>query len=135
MRAYERLIKYARIHTASRDGAEQTPSTACQFDLSRLLAGEMREMGMESVHEDENAYVYGFLPASEGMEQKPCVGFIAHIDTAPDFNGDKVKPRVIENYDGGEVKLGRSGRSLSPEQFPELADFKEIGRASCRERV
>lgn len=124
MRAYERLIKYARIHTASRDGAAQTPSTACQFDLSRLLAGEMREMGMESVHEDENAYVYGFLPASEGMEQKPCVGFIAHIDTAPDFNGDKVKPRVIENYDGGEVKLGHSGRSLSPEQFPELADLK-----------
>lgn len=124
MRAYERLIKYARIHTASRDGAAQTPSTACQFDLSRLLAGEMRQLGMAGVYEDENAYVYGFLPASEGMEQKPCVGFIAHIDTAPDFNGDKVKPRVIENYDGGEVKLGCSGRSLSPEQFPELADCK-----------
>lgn len=124
MRAYERLIKYARIHTASRDGAAQTPSTACQFDLSRLLAGEMRQLGMAGVYEDENAYVYGFLPASEGMEQKPCVGFIAHIDTAPDFNGDKVKPCVIENYDGGEVKLGRSGRSLSPEQFPDLADCK-----------
>lgn len=124
MRAYERLIKYARIHTASRDGAAQTPSTACQFDLSRLLAGEMRQLGMAGVYEDENAYVYGFLPASEGMEQKPCVGFIAHIDTAPDFNGDKVKTCVIENYDGGEVKLGRSGRSLSPEQFPDLADCK-----------
>lgn len=120
MRAYERLIKYAQIHTASQLDKEQTPSTQRQFDLSRVLAGEMRTLGMRDVYEDEHAYVYGFIPASSGLEALPCIGLIAHIDTVPDFSGENVKPRIIENYDGGEVTLGESGRVLSPEQFPSL---------------
>lgn len=124
MRAYERLLKYVKIHTASAEDAECTPSTQRQFDLSRALAEEMRAMGMANVYEDEHAYVYGSIPASAGMEAKPCVGFIAHIDTVPEFSGENVKPRLIENYDGGEVALGDSGRTLSPEKFPHLQQLR-----------
>ena len=120
MRAYERLINYARVHTASMDDAVQVPSTQRQFDLSRLLAKEMEELGLEGVYVDEHAYVYGFIPASPGMENKPCIAFNAHVDTIPEFSGENVRPQVIENYDGGSVALGDSGRVLTPEQFPDL---------------
>lgn len=120
MKAYERLINYAKVHTASIEDSEQVPSTERQFDLSRMLAKEMEELGLEGVFVDEHAYVYGFIPASEGMEDKPCIAFNAHVDTIPDFSGENVRPQVIENYDGGSVTLGESGRVLSPEQFPDL---------------
>ena len=123
MRAYERLLKYVKIHTASAENVDATPTTQRQFDLSRELAGEMRALGMARVYEDEHAYVYGELPASAGMEDKPAIGFIAHIDTVPDFSGENVRPQVIENYAGGPVQLGTSGRTLSPAKFPELSDF------------
>ena len=123
MRAYERLLKYVKIHTASAENVDATPTTQRQFDLSRELAGEMRALGMARVYEDEHAYVYGELPASAGMEDKPAIGFIAHIDTVPDFSGENVRPQVIENYDGGPVQLGTSGRTLSPAKFPELSDL------------
>ena len=123
MRAYERLLKYVKIHTASAENVDATPTTQRQFDLSRELPGEMRALGMARVYEDEHAYVYGELPASAGMEDKPAIGFIAHIDTVPDFSGENVRPQVIENYDGGPVQLGTSGRTLSPAKFPELSDF------------
>ena len=123
MRAYERLLKYVKIHTASAENVDATPTTQRQFDLSRELAGEMRALGMARVYEDEHAYVYGELPASAGMEDKPAISFIAHIDTVPDFSGENVRPQVIENYDGGPVQLGTSGRTLSPAKFPELSDF------------
>ena len=109
MRAYERLINYAKVHTASIENSEQVPSTERQFDLSRMLAKEMEELGLEGVFVDEHAYVYGFIPASEGMEDKPCIAFNAHVDTIPDFSGENVCPQVIENYDGGSVTLGESG--------------------------
>ena len=120
MRAYERLITYAKVHTASSEDLKRTPTTERQFDLSRLLAREMRAMGLQDVHEDEHAYVYGVLPASEGLEDRPCVGLIAHIDTIPDFSGENVRPQLHENYDGGDLPLGTSGRVLSAAQFPHL---------------
>lgn len=120
MRAYERLINYAKVHTASIEDSEQVPSTERQFDLSRMLAKEMEELGLEGIFVDEHAYVYGFISASEGMENKPCIAFNAHVDTIPDFSGENVRPQVIENYDGGCVTLGESGRVLSPELFPDL---------------
>lgn len=91
MRAYERLIRYAKIHTSSREGAEETPSTARQRDLSEVLAEEMIKLGLQDVFVDEHAYVYGRLPASEGMEERPCIGLIAHLDTIPDedFPGER----------------------------------------------
>ena len=124
MRAYERLLKYAAVHTASAEDVDATPTTARQFDLAHLLADELRALGMAEVYEDEHAYVYAALPASTGMEGERAIGLIAHIDTVPDFSGENVRPQVIENYDGGEVPLGTSGRVLSPEKFAELPALK-----------
>ncbi len=124
MKAYERLIRYAKVHTASSEDLSRTPTTERQFDLSRLLGEEMRAMGLQEVYEDEHAYVYGVLPASEGCEALPCIGLIAHIDTIPDFSGENVKPQLHPDYDGGELPLGESGRVLSPRQFPDLPGLR-----------
>lgn len=121
MRAYERLIRYAKIHTASDDRSEDTPSTARQFDLAHLLAEELRALGAADVMVDEYCRVYGSLPATAGYENASRIGFVAHMDTVPDFSGENVQPRRIENYDGGDVVLGDSGRVLSPREFPHLA--------------
>ncbi len=126
MRAYERLLRYAQVHTASSETGEGTPSTACQHDLAALLAEELRALGAADVHRDEHAYVYARIPATPGLESKPCVGFLAHIDTVPDFPGENAAPRVIERYDGGAIALGESGRTLRPEEFPDLK--RHVGR-------
>ena len=122
MRAYERLLKYAAVDTQSSEDAQGTPSTPGQLRLCALLAEEMRAIGLQKVYEDGRGYVYGYLPASAGMENEPTIGFIAHVDTAPDFSGTGVKPVLHENYDGGDVALGTSGLVLSPEKFPDLKD-------------
>lgn len=124
MTALERFIHYVKIHTASAEDTNCTPSTQRQFDLSRVLEREMKAMGMQEVFVDEHAYVYGFLEATPGCENKPSIGFVAHLDTVPDFPGENVQPQIIENYDGGEVKLGTSGRVLSPADFPHLPALK-----------
>lgn len=122
MRAYERLLKYAAVDTQSSEDAQGTPSTPGQLTLCRILAKEMRSIGLEEVYEDGRGYVYGKLPASAGMEKAPAIGFIAHVDTAPDFSGAGVKPVLHVNYDGGDLPLGDSGLVLSPEKFPDLKD-------------
>ena len=126
MRAYERLIRYAKIHTSSKEDAPETPSTARQKDLSKLLAEEMKQLGLRDVFLDEHAYVYGILPATEGMEDRPCIGLIAHLDTIPDedFPGMNVHPQLVTDYDGGKLPLGNSGRILSPEMFPGLKTMR-----------
>ena len=121
MQAYERLIRYARIYTTSDENAEITPSTARQFDLSNMLAEEMTAMGFQEVTVDEHAYTYGVVPASEGCEDRPSVGLIAHLDTAPDFSGEGVKPQLVPDYDGTDLPIGN--RVLSPEQFPDLKNL------------
>jgi tripeptide aminopeptidase len=113
-----------QVHTASCEDLSKTPTTERQFDLARLLADEMCALGMEDVGVDEHAYVYGFLPASEGCGNMPCIGLIAHLDTIPDFSGENVRPQVYENYDGGDVVLGESGRVLSVKDFPHLPKLK-----------
>ena len=123
MRAYERLIKYAKVSTASEEGIGVSPSTPRQFDLARLLVDELRELGVADAEVTDTCYVYGHLPATPGHEGAPCLGFIAHMDTSPDFSGENVKPRVIENYDGGDLELG-AGRTLSVKQFPHLPSLK-----------
>jgi len=120
MRAYERLIEYAKIHTASREDGSATPSTARQFDLANRLAEELTALGVCGVHVDEHCYVYGRIPATPGLEDRPCIGFLAHLDTIPDFSGENVSPRLVPDYDGGDVPLGESGRVLSPANFPHL---------------
>jgi tripeptide aminopeptidase len=126
MRAYERLLNYVKIHTTSDEDSQTAPSTQRQFDLARLLVDEMKELGITDAKVDEHCYVYGTIPATPGYEDKAGIGFIAHLDTAPDFCGEHVQPQIHENYDGGEVALGSSGRVLSPEQFPHLKTL--VGR-------
>ena len=122
MRAYERLIRYAQVHTSSDESSTTVPSTACQFDLSLMLEQELRLLGFAAVYVDEHAYVYGVLPATAGMEDKPCIALIAHLDTIPDadFSGLNVQPQIVEDYNGGDLPLGESGRVLSPGKFPDL---------------
>ena len=120
MRAYERLLRYAAVDSQSDENGTSTPSTEKQFEMTRLLKNEMEAMGLERVYTDAHAYAYGFLPATPGREHDPVIGLIAHIDTAPDFSGTGVKPRLHPNYNGDDVPLGDSGRVLSPKQFPDL---------------
>jgi tripeptide aminopeptidase len=124
MKAYERLLNYVKVHTTSDDDSESVPSSARQFDLANMLVEEMKAIGIADAHVDDKCYVYGSIPATEGYEDKPAIGFIAHMDTAPDFRGENVNPRIIENYDGGEVVLGESGRVLKPSDFPHLPSLK-----------
>lgn len=124
MTTLERFLTYVTTHTASSEDTSRTPTTDCQFSLSHELEGELNELGVSGVYVDEHAYVYGYLPATPGLEEKPCIGLIAHIDTIPDFPGENVKPQIIENYDGGDVVLGSSGRVLSTAKFPHLPGLK-----------
>ena len=123
MRAYERFLNYVVINTRSDEESSTYPSSACQFDLARVLVEEMKEMGISDVRCDEYAYVYGTLPATPGYENKPALGLIAHMDTSPECPGDNVKPILHENYDGKDVKLP-DGTVLSLDKFPFLADLK-----------
>ena len=124
MRAYERLIRYAKVHTACDEYEVGTPSTERQFDLARMLEQELKDLGVQDVFVDEHCYVYGKIPATPGMENKIPLGFLAHLDTVPNFSGENVQPTLIENYDGGEIALGESGRVLRPEEFPHLRTLK-----------
>ena len=124
MRAYERFITYAKIHTASSEEFVQNPSTERQFDLARLLVKELQELGVKDARVSDKCYVYGSLPATPGYENKPRLGFIAHMDTIPDFSGENVKPTLVHDYDGGDIPLGDSGRVLSPKDFPSLLELK-----------
>lgn len=124
MRAYERLLNYVAVDTPSDPESGMVPSSACQFDLAKILVEELKALGVENAHVDEKCYVYASIPATPGYEGAKSLGFIAHMDTAPDFNGCGVKPQVITNYNGEDVALGESGRVLSVKDFLELANFK-----------
>lgn len=120
MKAYERLLEYARIWTTSDEESTTSPTTSRQFDLAKQLVEEMKEIGIEDAYMDEFGYVYGHIPATPGYEDCTAIGFIAHMDTAPDYSGENVNPQIIENYDGNDVSLGTSGKVLSVAEFPSL---------------
>lgn len=124
MRAYERFLNYVKIHTTSDENSNTTPSTRRQFDLAEILAEEMKKLGVKDVRVDENCYVYGAIPAIPGYEDKPAIGLIAHLDTAPDFCGEHVNPQIYRNYNGEDVTLGDSGKVLSVKTFPHLKELK-----------
>lgn len=124
MKAYERLLKYAAVDTPSDPASGNNPSSDCQFTLANILVEELKSLGVDNAEVDEKCYVYASVPATAGYENCKSLGFIAHMDTAPDFNGRGVKPQVIENYDGNDVRLGESGRVLKVKDFPELAGLK-----------
>ena len=124
MRAYERLLKYAVIRTPSDENSETVPSTQCQFDLAKILETEMKELGLEHVHLDKYCYLYGNLPATEGYENRPAIGFIAHMDTVSDYCGHDITPVLTENYNGEAMELANSGLILDPAVFPHLKSLK-----------
>lgn len=124
MRAYERFLNYVKVHTTSDENSNTTPSTRRQFDLAEILAEEMKKLGVKDVRVDENCYVYGAIPATPGYEDKPAIGLIAHLDTAPDFCGEHVNPQIYRNYNGEDVTLGDSGKVLSVKTFPHLKELK-----------
>ena len=119
----DRFLRYVSIDTQSCETSESQPSTAKQLDLLRLLRDELLALGVEASL-DEDGYVMGTIPASEGVTA-PTVGFIAHVDTAPDASGADIKPQIIPDYDGGDIALkGVPGLYLKPSEFPELLAHK-----------
>lgn len=124
MRVEERLLKYVSYWTTSDEECRQIPSSERQFELGKVLEQELRDLGLEKVTLTDHCYVYGLLPATKGYEDKPAVGFISHMDTAPDFSGKDVKPQIIPNYDGNDVLLKGSGAYLKVSDFPTLKTLK-----------
>lgn len=120
MRASERFLQYIQVHTTSDPASTAAPSSAIQLDLANMLVKEMTALGIENAHADEFGVVYGWLSATPGCEQLPPLGFIAHMDTSPDYSGKDVKPQIIEHYDGGDVVLAGTGDVLSVKNFPTL---------------
>ena len=122
----ERFLKYVSFDTQSSEEAEgRCPSTEKQLRLAEYLVEELKEIGMQEVEMDAHGYVFATLPASEGMEEVPVVGFIAHMDTSPDCSGADVKPRIIENYDGTDIVLDAGeGIVTRVSLFPELMEHK-----------
>lgn len=116
----ERFMKYISVDTVSDEETGTTPSTQHQFDLARILADDMKELGISNVRlDEEHCYVYGEIPAN--TETEGTLGFIAHMDTAPGLSGDASTARIVENYQGGDIELCE-GVLLSPEEFPEMND-------------
>lgn len=124
MKAYERLLKYVRVYTTSDPKSKTHPTTERQFDLAHMLVEEMKEIGIQDVRLDDKCYVYGYIPATDGYEDKPSIGLIAHMDSAPAANGENVNPQLIENYNGEDVVLKGNNTILSVEKFPHLRKLK-----------
>ena len=123
MELKERFLKYVAFDTQSSEESQTFPSTEKQKVLLAALKEEMEALGMTEVVMDTYGYVMGTIPATKGCENAPVIGFIAHVDTSPDMSGEGVKPRVIEEYDGGDISLNGQ-LTMRVSEFPELALFK-----------
>lgn len=121
----ERFLRYAKINTRSDETvSDRTPSTEVQWELARLLEKELITLGLEDVDVNDKCFVTATLPANTD-KKLPVIGFLAHLDTSPDFPAEHVNPQIVENYDGGDIPLkGKQGLTLSPRMFPELLNHK-----------
>lgn len=120
----DRFLKYVKYETTSDENSGVTPSTPTQMVFAKELCKDLQEMGLSEVELDDNGYLYATLPANTA-KQLPTLGFIAHMDTAPDMSGKGVNPRIVEKYDGSAITLNQEQNIvLAPEQFPELLDHK-----------
>ncbi len=118
----ERFLKYVSFDTQSAEDAGKTPSTDKQLKLAEYLKAELEGIGLTEVEMDANGYVYATLPANTD-KPVPTIGFISHMDTSPDCSGADIKPRIVKNYDGGDIVLDeKDGLVTSPKKFPELLD-------------
>lgn len=120
----DRFLKYVSIETTSSEDSNTFPSTSGQLELGRILANELRSVGVDEVDYDEYyGYVYAKIKATEGLENEPVIGFLAHMDTSSEASGKNVLVKRIPNYDGGDVVLNEElGIVLSPTDFPELTN-------------
>lgn len=123
MELKERFLKYVGFDTQSDPESEKFPSTDKQLVLLKYLAEEMKSLGMADVEMDSYGYVMGTVPASPGYEDKKVIGFISHVDTSPDMNGAEIRPQIVENYDGGDIRLNGE-LTMTLKDFPELSFFK-----------
>lgn len=119
----DRFLRYIAIDTKSDPESPTTPSTEIQWDLANLLKKELEDMGLKEVSLDANCYLMGTLPANVDWDQ-PTIGFIAHMDSAPDLSGKDIKPQFVQ-YEGGDIILDKENNiRISVETFPELANYK-----------
>jgi len=119
----EKFLKYVSYDTKSDEESTTVPSTTGQMVLANELVNELKEMGIEQVSIDENGYIMAMIP-SNIEKDVPTIGFIAHMDTAPDMSGKNVNPKFVENYDGEDIILNAEGNIiLSPKDFPELKNY------------
>lgn len=120
----DRFISYIKVDTQSDPNSETTPSTEKQWDLVNQLVEELKQIGLEDVTVDDNAYIMATLP-SNVEHDVPTIGFVAHFDTSPDFSGTNVNPQIVENYDGGDIVLNKEENIvLSPNYFEDLLLYK-----------
>ena len=122
MNIVERFLKYVSYDTQSSEETGTTPSTEKQYIFAQYLKEELILEGLQNVELDELGYLYATLPANTD-KPVPTIGFIAHMDTSPDASGKDVKPRIVYNYDGGDIVLSE-GIVTSPTKFPELFNHK-----------
>ena len=120
----DKFLRYVAVETTSDENGTTHPSSLKELDLSRKLVEEMKAMGIADASLDENGYVMGTIPGN--IDKKvPVLGFISHVDTAPDASGRDIKPQIIPNYDGSDIPLkGVPGLALRVEDFPEMLDYK-----------
>jgi tripeptide aminopeptidase len=124
MKVQERFLKYVSFWTTSDEDNPTIPSSDREFTLARELKQELTDLGLEKVILTDHCYVYGCLPATPDMRGKKSIGLISHMDTAPDFSGENVKPQIIPNYDGKDVLLAGSNTYLKVSDFPSLTALK-----------
>lgn len=124
MTVVDRFLEYVKFDTQSDELTNLTPSTPGQMIFARHLEKELRSMGLSDITLDDNGYLMATLKGNVN-KKVPTVGFIAHLDTSPDMSGKHVAPRIVENYDGGDIVLNAAnGIVLEPAKFPELLDYK-----------
>ena len=123
MNVLDRFLEYVKFDTQSDELTNLTPSTPGQMKFARFLENQLRELGLTEITLDDNGYLMATLE-SNVAEETPVVGFIAHLDTSPDMSGRNVNPRIVANYDGGDITLNESEKIiLSPREFPELLHY------------
>ena len=120
----QQFIKYAKIHTTSKPGQEQVPSTDVQFNLAKILEKELNDLGFVDVSVNEHCIVIGTLPSNIENNNLPTVCFFAHMDTSADESGENVSPRIIKSYDGSNITYPNNPELiLSPEDTPSLKNY------------
>ncbi len=121
-RLLNRFIKYVKIDSQSDPNIHHTPSTEKQWNIAKLLKDDLEYIGMQDVSIDDSAYVMATLPSNIDRDI-PCIGFVSHFDTTPDYSGKNVNPQIHENYDGNSIKLNEN-KVLSPDYFEDLKAYK-----------